>query len=199
MLQPEREKQSFEVSDSENPQKRTFISHIQVKGWVGPHNPGTAVWSFAAMTVIGKEYLHNSGYIGENVTNHVAEYRAIIEALRLVQERQWQNVVIQTGLRTIEYQLKDTWGVDDHLLVFYEEARSLLDKTHSRVQWIAGTSENEAAHYAKETFERARQKLLRPNPLMLLKQLPSTDTQNDEPPTKKTKRDFYFQGSFDLE
>ena len=105
-----------------------FIKHVEIKGLTGPTNPGTATWAFVVITTIGAEY-HQSGYIGENVTNNAAGQRAFIEAVRYIEQKSWKGLIIKTGLVTLIQQLSRARSVADSQSPFLVEARYLFKQT----------------------------------------------------------------------
>ena len=95
-------------------------------------NPGHASYGFAVLDPSGKKVLHSgSGYIGIK-TNNVAEYTALLEALRFVLEKGLQSVEIRSDSELLVKQLNGEYKVkSEHLAALNEECRRLL----RRLSW----------------------------------------------------------------
>jgi len=159
-----------------------FIKHVEIKGLTGPTNPGTATWAFVVLTTIGAEYHHAAGYIGENVTNHAAEQRAFIEALRYIELKGWKGLVIKTGLVTLIQQLSRPRSVADNQSPFLAEARYLLKQTGCSVEWQAESRNNYATDYARKLYYKARRGELVPSPIVMLKSVEEHYSSDEDEP-----------------
>lgn len=179
-------------SQSPDPSANKIVI-IKIKGYSGPEREDYAVWSYvagqaviangssddgggvsrttAAATIQTSEICHAFGCIGKNVSRYHAEYRAAIEALRLVEARGWQNVLIQTGLVVMPRQLSGQWDITSELQPFHRETLCLLAKTGSRVEWVEGLSGRNSLieYYTGLAYELAQAGKVRARPLVLLK------------------------------
>lgn len=145
-----------------------FVREIQIKGLAAPRNPGYGCWSFVVITTIEREYYHDAGYIGNKVSSYLAEYRALIEALRYCVQHKLHAITIRSGLYVLVRQINGQWGVTDDLAPYCQEARLLLDKTNCKVELEENSRGNLATTYANEAYRQARAGKLKPQPLVLL-------------------------------
>jgi ribonuclease HI len=94
-------------------------------------NPGHASYGFAVLDPSGKVLHSGSGYIGIR-TNNVAEYTALLEALKFVLARGIQSVEVRSDSELLVKQLNGEYKVkSEHLAELNEECRSLL----RRIAW----------------------------------------------------------------
>lgn len=145
-----------------------FVRCIEIKGMAEPKNPGHGVWAFTVITTIGREYYFNMGYVGNKVSSYLAEYRALIEALRYCVQRGWHNITIRSGLNVLVHQVNGRWGVAEDLAPYCQEARLLLDKINGTVVFQENSRGSLAATHTKEAYWQARSGKLKPQPLVLL-------------------------------
>lgn len=117
-------------------------------------NPGHGAWAFIVFDGTGQEVASKSGYIGSNVTNNVAEYRAVIEALVWCHELDEDECLIQTDSQLVVNQLNGSWQVkSDNLRSWYDNAKDLLEP-HVRIEWVKG-SDNKADELTRQEYMKA--------------------------------------------
>ena len=89
-------------------------------------NPGHASYGFAVLDPSGKVLHSGSGYIGIS-TNNVAEYTALLEALRFALAKGIQSVEIRSDSELVVKHLNGEYKVkSEHLAKLNEECRNLL-------------------------------------------------------------------------
>ena len=98
---------------------------IQVDG-ASRGNPGPSSYGFAILGPDGKVLHNGSGYIGIS-TNNVAEYTALIEALRFALAQGMTSVEIRSDSQLLVRQLTGTYKVrTPHIQELYSQCRDLL-------------------------------------------------------------------------
>jgi len=100
-------------------------------------NPGKASWGFSVYN--GTELLHcKSGFMGDNNTNNMAEYRAVIEALVYCHEDDENEYEILTDSQLVVKQLNGEWQVkSEKLWSWYDNAKDLM-VDHATIGWVKG-------------------------------------------------------------
>jgi ribonuclease HI len=94
-------------------------------------NPGPASYGFAVLDPSGKVLHTGGGYIGIS-TNNVAEYTALLEALRFVLAKGIQSVEVRSDSLLLVKQLSGEYKLrSPNLMALHEECKSLL----KRMQW----------------------------------------------------------------
>jgi len=100
---------------------------IQVDG-ASRGNPGPSSYGFALLDVAGKVLHSGCGYIGIS-TNNVAEYTALIEALRFALAQGITNVEIKSDSQLLVKQLTGEYKVrTPHIFELYTKSRNLLKR-----------------------------------------------------------------------
>jgi|FaiFalFF_MnMetaG_3_1042247.scaffolds.fasta_scaffold01634_2 thiamin-phosphate kinase len=91
-------------------------------------NPGPSGYGFVIRDPLGAVRYTESGYVGF-ATNNVAEYTAIVRALRWLRSAGVRHVEVRTDSELTAYQLQGLYGVrSERLRPLYEEARRLLSE-----------------------------------------------------------------------
>ena len=94
-------------------------------------NPGLAAWGVAVLDDEGRLLEGHSGFLGQ-ATNNVAEYRALLEALRLAEERGAERVEIVADSELLVRQIEGRYRVKTpHLRPLYEEALGRIRRFRS--------------------------------------------------------------------
>jgi ribonuclease HI len=89
-------------------------------------NPGPAAWGVAILDEQGGRVEGHAGHIG-HATNNVAEYRALLEALRLAIEREADDVEIFADSELVVRQIQGRYRVKNETLkVLHAEAVRLI-------------------------------------------------------------------------
>ncbi len=117
-------------------------------------NPGHAAWAFIVFDENGKEYSSWNNYIGNNITNNVAEYRAVIEALVWCHEKHDDECLILTDSQLVVKQLNGEWQVkSDNVRSWYDNAKDLM-QPHVTLAWVKGT-DNKADEMTRVAYMNA--------------------------------------------
>jgi ribonuclease HI len=94
-------------------------------------NPGPAAWAVAVLDDAGGCVEGHHGHLGR-ATNNVAEYRALIEALRLAEERAATEVEIQADSELVVRQILGQYRVrHPDLKPLWEEAKQRIGRLRS--------------------------------------------------------------------
>ena len=105
-----------------------------------PVNPGGyATWAWVAVDLQGRELTSASGCLGHGpgCTNNVAEYTAVLEALRWGKRQGGGLVLVRTDSQLVVHQVNGTWRIKAApLLPLVQEARGLLAELGGRLEWI---------------------------------------------------------------
>lgn len=89
-------------------------------------NPGPAAWGVAILDADGRPLEGHAGSLG-HATNNVAEYRALIEALRLAEERNAEAVEVRMDSELVVKQIDGRYKVrNENLRPLWQEARKRL-------------------------------------------------------------------------
>ena len=84
----------------------------------------------------GKKIKEFSRAIGKG-TNNIAEYKAVIEALRFAIGQGEKRIVIRTDSQLVAKQLNGEYRVKDKKLKpLYEEVKGLMEQLDVKVEWI---------------------------------------------------------------
>jgi ribonuclease HI len=121
-----------------------------------PRNPGGhGAWG-ALVTIGGKVVWQGNGYVGfgKAMSSNVAEYAAVAEVLRQIQEMEGAALILGDSKLVVQ-QLRGEWRVRDGLYVpYYREAKALLDLRRQRTtfQWIPRESNSACDELAKSVL-----------------------------------------------
>ncbi|MBN1216039.1 MAG: ribonuclease HI family protein [Candidatus Lokiarchaeota archaeon] len=103
-------------------------------------NPGPAAWAYLYLRN-GKIIKKNSGFIGKN-TNNVAEYNAIINALKNAEDWNKLHIKLYSDSQLVIRQIKGQYRVKkEYLANLYEKVVHLLKK-YKKVEFIHVNREN---------------------------------------------------------
>ncbi len=128
---------------------------IFTDGSTRPTNPGPSGYGIAWYQD-GDPFMEQSGFLGNDLTNNIAEYVALIVALKSLHEFQDTNVIIRSDSMLVVKQVSGLWRVKQpHLRGLYEEAIKLrtahqkVDRyiTLKHVKAHVGIAGNERADY----------------------------------------------------
>ena len=95
---------------------------------------------------------------GPKMTNNVAEYQALIHALREIRRLNMEekNIVVRSDSELLVKQMKRLWRVKAPLIVpLYAEAKNLAKGLHYRIEWIPREENTEADELTRVAFERS--------------------------------------------
>jgi ribonuclease HI len=120
---------------------------VYCDGLCEPVNPaGHACWAWVAVQD-GALRAQARGYLGHGpgMTNNLAEYHALLEALRAVQKADEHVDEFRTDSKLVVEQVNGRWAVNAPALrPLVEDARRLLKETGGRLIWVP-RAENERA------------------------------------------------------
>jgi len=118
-------------------------------------NPGPAAWGVAILDEDGRPAEGHAGTLGR-ATNNVAEYRALIEALRLAAERDAESVEIRMDSELVVKQVDGRYKVRNAgLRPLWQEARTLLRAfALARVVHVRRERNTEADGLVNEVLDR---------------------------------------------
>lgn len=132
---------------------------VYCDGLCEPVNPGGyACWAWCAV-VDGVEHTNRYGCLGHGagMTNNLAEYRALIEALC---ETARLGVVVtefRTDSKLVVEQVNGRWRVNAPTLVpLVDEARTLLAQTGAALVWVPRTENERADALSRRAYAEAR-------------------------------------------
>lgn len=119
-------------------------------------NPGPAGIGFVIRDEEGNLLLEESSYLGET-TNNVAEYQALLRALRAARHFTPAGVTVYTDSELMARQLRGEYRVrQEHLLPLWAEAKGLLALfTHSAVVHVQREENKEADRLANRGIDEA--------------------------------------------
>lgn len=90
-------------------------------------NPGDGGYGFVLVTE-GNEFT-DSGYIGSNITNNVAEYTALVRGLERAQKESIGELSVNGDSELIIKQMTGEYGVhDDKLIPLYQRASNIASE-----------------------------------------------------------------------
>lgn len=112
---------------------------INTDGLCEPNPGGWATWGWAAATQDQQEIDSSYGCIGHgaDMSNNVAEYRAVLEALLTAKAKGWLGVLVRTDSNLVVQQVNQVWGCNaKHLILMRDEAIKLLRDIGGKIEWI---------------------------------------------------------------
>jgi len=136
-----------------NTVKRDYTLKIYTDG-AARGNPGPAAYAF--IFVQSDDVIHKaSGYIG-TATNNVAEYQAIINALKTAEKYHKGHLQIFSDSNLAIQQINKKWKINyPHLLKLCNEVYKLIEK-YEKVEFFHVSRNN---HYIKKCDELCNNKL----------------------------------------
>jgi len=129
---------------------------IYCDGACEPTNPGGyACWAWIAST--GEKDYGCIGY-GNGMTNNIAEYEAVIQALNWAKENQLRSILVKIDSKLVVEQSNGNWQVRaEHLKTKVAEVSQLLIDTASIIKWIPREENGKADSLTKRACVEARQ------------------------------------------
>jgi ribonuclease HI len=126
----------------------------------GPKNPGGwACWGFLARDTKGREVISDWGCLGRGpgMTNNVAEYHAVINALRwLAAHAESASVKMITSSKLV-FEQTGGWRAckKEHLKPLLGEVLELLGKTKASLTWVSNKENEHADALARVAYYEA--------------------------------------------
>jgi len=139
----------------------SHIVRVYVDGCCEPVNPGgIATYGFVVYVGSKKVYEENGvigvGALGDDVSNNVAEYIALINALKYILDSRFRNkeIIIFSDSQLVVRQIKGRYRVRaPRLVVLHQKAMELLSKIRNcRVEWIPREMNEEADRLSKKAY-----------------------------------------------
>jgi ribonuclease HI len=138
-------------------------------GLCEPHNPGGyACYGWLAQDSDGQQIAQGYGCVaqGAGATNNLAEYAAVIAALRHSIEKGWHDIDLLTDSQLVVNQVTGRWQCRaENLQPLWAEARRLLKVARARISWIPRTQNERADALSRRAYREAQAGLL---PMMTL-------------------------------
>lgn len=108
---------------------------VYVDGACRP-NPGRGAYGYIIYNQNGREVKRENGPVGEYVTNNIAEYTAVIKALRAAKAMAVECLAVYSDSQLVVKQLNGDFNVyDPKIRQLYEEALS-LQEFFAKVEYI---------------------------------------------------------------
>jgi ribonuclease HI len=119
-------------------------------------NPGRAAWAVAVLDEHGECAEEHAGLLGR-ATNNVAEYRALIEALKLARERGAEAVEVQADSELVVRQIHGDYRVrHPELKPLYLEAKQrILEFASFRIRHVRREQNRLADRLVNRALDRA--------------------------------------------
>ncbi len=130
-------------------------------GLCEPKNPGGyACWAFVALTSDGRILANDYGCIGHgpSMTNNVAEYRAVLNALNYAAAQGWHdNLLIRTDSQLVIKQIVGEWACNSAALrPLCRQAQVLGLQLGALFEWIPRTQNAQADALSRRAFVEAQ-------------------------------------------
>lgn len=131
------------------------VLHLHIDG-ASRGNPGEAAWGVHVTRPDGAEVAGLSGTLGR-ATNNVAEYQALLHALRFALERGARRVRVFSDSQLVVRQLEGSYRVKHPDMVpLHREARGLLARfDEARVAHVPRERNREADRLANRALDQA--------------------------------------------
>ncbi len=134
--------------------------YLYFDGLCEPKNPGgVATYGFIIKDERGNVICRGKGVVGagmfgDDVTNNVAEYKALIEGLKCFKEKIGRGKLIVRGdSQLVIRQLKGEYKVRARrILPLYEQVKELIDGLDVSFEWIPRELNVEADSLSREAF-----------------------------------------------
>lgn len=122
-----------------------------------PRNPGYATWAWLAK-VNGAAVAQDYGYLGNPISNNVAEYTAIGKALRwLADNHPSESVALYSDSQLCVRQISGEYNCNkEHLQKYRDRCRELLaGLPNVRLEWIPSAQNSEADELTRKAYKDA--------------------------------------------
>lgn len=134
---------------------------IYCDGLCEPVNPGGwGCWAWVAVSATGEEIAHDSGCLGKGQTNNIAEYHALVQALKWAKERGYsEHLTFRMDSQFVVRQVNYIYAVKaEHLRPLCQEARRLLEGLDASLVWIPREDNTRADALSRQAYREARRK-----------------------------------------
>ncbi len=134
--------------------------YLNFDGLCEPKNPGgVATYGFVVRDEKGRivckgKGVVGAGFLGDDVTNNVAEYTALIKALECLKEKGIKDkVVIRGDSQLVIKQLKGEYRVrSERMKPLYKRVKELLEGFDYELEWVPRKFNEEADLLSREAF-----------------------------------------------
>lgn len=137
---------------------------VYADGLCEPNPNGIGCWGWAAFDADGGKVACGWGCAGsgEGMTNNVAEFRAIIEALRWIQanEPETQTELLSDSQVAVRQILGEYSCHKAHLRELRDEALGIIARTNVRLRWIPREQNFEADALSQEAYRVVAKKVV---------------------------------------
>ena len=138
-----------------------MVVYLNFDGLCEPKNPGgVATYGFVVKDERGRVICSGKGVVGagmfgDDVTNNVAEYTALIKALECLRKKGIKDrVLIRGDSQLVIRQLRGEYKVrSPRVRPLYERAKELLEGLDYELQWVPRSLNEEADKLSREAFE----------------------------------------------
>jgi ribonuclease HI len=133
-----------------------MLIEIHTDGLAMPTNPGIGTFGYV-IYVDGKRTVARHGFAGEPVTNNYAEYEGVVKALREVEGRSDEKVVVYSDSKLVVNQMSGEWRFKKGTYVDkYLEAKELAAKFGDLTfKWIPREQNAEADELSRIAYAQA--------------------------------------------
>jgi ribonuclease HI len=128
---------------------------IYVDGLCEPNPAGVACYGWPARDESGAEIASAHGHLlsGDGATNNVAEFGAVIQALRHAKAQGWAGVQLRTDSQLVANQLNGEWGCNsDGLVRYLNAARELIDEVGATITWVPRDQNQRADELSRQAY-----------------------------------------------
>lgn len=127
---------------------------VYCDGACHPYNPGGyACWAWMASS--GEQDYGCIGY-GDGMTNNVAEYEAVMQALNWAKDNGKKGFIVKTDSKLVVRQSSGKWKVSaEHLKPKVAEVKRLLIATSAKIKWIPREANKKADELSRIAVEKA--------------------------------------------
>ena len=133
---------------------------IYCDGLVEPTNPGGyGCWGVVVYDARQTEVHTACGSLGREptMTNNIAEYAAVVEALRWVADQQILGVALYTDSQLVVQQVSGAWACNKpHLQAWRDQVRAALQQCQGTLTWVPREQNTRADQLSREGYQQAR-------------------------------------------
>ena len=132
------------------------LIEIYTDGLAEPTNPGIGTYGYVIF-VDGKKTAARHGFAGEPVSNNYAEYEGVVKALREVEGRANETVVVYSDSKLVVNQMSGEWRFKKGTYVDkYLEAKELAGKfADLTFKWIPREQNADADELSRIAYAQA--------------------------------------------
>lgn len=134
---------------------------IYCDGLCEPNPGGIACWAWLAVDAFGRELAYDCGCLGrgDGMTNNVAEYHALLEALQYAHAHDWRGVRLCSDSQLVVFQCADRWQVGAPALIpLHAEAQRQGRELQACIRWIPREQNGRADILTRQAWRQARER-----------------------------------------